>query len=318
MPRADQRARVLMMFHPTEHVTDLDEAEEFYQRVFGQQSIRLSSVMSAPPQPGHATDYSTFTLVREVLFDSLDPKRYVTDGVQRYPDIERAHLKTLGWYVADPAAVFAALKRHGIRVTNGKGEVVDGDEPPKSGALTSFHALPADAGIRYHFFPPFPFPADPRQETGWTLSSPSPDDPLGLEFCAHHVILTERPERALKLVVDVLGGEIIHTGHDELRGITGSYVRLGDAVLYYAVPDPGTAAHRDLAANGPDDVYHAVTWKVTDLERAERRLESVGVQVQARSQDTIITDPSSSLGIPWGFTTAAIPGDARVLDQERA
>lgn len=301
---------VLMMFHPTEHVTDLEEAEEFYRRVFGCESIPLASVMPAPSGGGHPNDYSTFTLVREVLFDSLDPKRFVVAGQQRYPDVDRPHLKTLGWYVDDLDALLAELNRHGIGVTNGKGEVLDAaDVTP--GTLTSFHAVAADAGIRYHFFAPFAFKADPRQEAGWTLPPPAPDDPLGLERCAHHVILTDQPERALTLVVDVLGGDVIHAGHDDLRGITGTFVRVGDAVLQYATPDPGSAAYQDFAAHGPHDVYHAVTWKVTDLDRAERHLRSVGVHIQKRSSDTIITEPSTSLGIPWGFTTADGPAGTR-------
>ena len=39
--------------------------------------------------------------------------------------------------------------------------------------------------------------------------------------------------------------------------------------------------------------------------------QSSGVRIAARSADTIVTDPATSLGIPWGFTTRLVPGDPR-------
>jgi hypothetical protein len=142
----------------------------------------------------------------------------------------------------------------------------------------------------------------------------SDDDPLGIERCSHHTVLTDRPERALRLVGDVLGGEIVYEGRDELRGTTGTYVRLADSILEYAVPDAGTAAHADWANDDRADTYHAITWKVADLERARHHLEAQGVCIQMRSDDTIVTDPTTSLGIPWGFTTSQTPGDTRTND----
>jgi hypothetical protein len=124
-------------------------------------------------------------------------------------------------------------------------------------------------------------------------------------------VLTDRRERALRLVVDVLGGTIIHEGRNELMGTTSTFVHLADSVLEYAEPDVDTTAHQDWSRDGPNDTYHSVTWKVDDLGRAERHLEAQGVRIQARSEDTIITDPTTSLGIPWGFTSTLTPGDPR-------
>jgi hypothetical protein len=127
-------------------------------------------------------------------------------------------------------------------------------------------------------------------------------------------VLTGRPERALNLVVDVLGGDIVHEGRDEVRGTTGTYVSLAGSILEYAVPDLGTAAHADWAKDDPNDTYHSITWKVVDLERAERHLRTRGVRIQMRSDDTIVTDPATSLGVPWGFTSRLTPGDPRSND----
>lgn len=303
--------RALMLYRPTLHVVDLDEAEDFYLRVFGRPSTPLTSVMKTPPRPNHATDYSTFTAVSDVLIDSLDPKRYITDGIQRFPDVEQGHLRTFGWYVEGMPELYRELTRQGIRVTNSRNEVAEGDEPPMAGPIPHFLGLPADTGIRHPFFPVFPFAPDPRLKPGWSIPPVSEEDPLGIEYCSHHTVLTGDPGRARKLVVDVLGGTVVHDGHDEIRGVTGSYVHLADSVLQYAVPDEGSAAAADFAAHGPNDVYHAITWKVADIDRVERHLNAQGVGIVTRTDDTIVADPATSLGVPWGFTTTPVPGDPR-------
>jgi len=303
---------VTMMYHPSHHVPDLAEAESWFERVFGRSSTRLAPT-NAPPRPDYPLDYSTFTSISDVLFDTIDPKRYVLLGVQRYATVEQPHLKAFGWYFEGMAEVYRALKRHGIGVTSQLDELAEGDDPPTAAGapMPLFFSLPEDAGLHYEFFPAIPFRLDPRIVPNWTVPPVTDDDPLGIERCSHHTVLTGRPERALGLTVDVLGGDIVHEGRDELRGTTGTFVNLAGSILEYAVPDPGTGAYADWSQDDPNDTYHAITWKVADLERAESHLLAQGVRIQMRSDDTVVTDPTTSLGIPWGFTNKLTPGDPR-------
>lgn len=312
--------RATMMFHPSHHVPDLAEAEEWFQRVFGRPSIPLSILSRGrPPRPSansNATDYSTFTPISDVLFDTIDPKKYILRGEQRYATVETPHLKALGWYVEGMTELFHELKRRGIKVMSQLDELGDGDEPPTAAGapMPLFFTYPEDAGLRYEFMPPPPGPSplDPRTTPGWTRPPVSDDDPLGIVCCSHHTVLTGRPERVLRLAVDVLGGSVIGEGRDEVRGTTATYVRLADSIFEYAVPDEGTAAHADWTTRAPDDTYHALTFRVVDLEQAEKHLEAQGVRIALRSADTVVADPASALGVPWGFTTAVLPGDDRV------
>ncbi len=248
-----------------------------------------------------------------MLFDTIDPKRYVLLDVQRYPTVQQAHLKGFGWYFEGMTELYHALKRNGFTIISQVDELAEGDDPPTAAgsAMPLFFSVPEDAGLRYEFFPAIPFPLDPRIAPGWTVPPVADDDPLGIEFCSHHTVLTGHPERALRLIVDVLGGDIVHEGRDELRGTTGTYVNLAGSILEYAVPDAGTPAQEDWARDDPNDTYHSITWKVTDLERVERHLSAQDVRIQTRSDDTLITDPATSLGIPWGFTNRLQPGDPR-------
>jgi len=309
--REDPGFRVVRMFHPTIHAPDLAEAERWFARVFGCSSISLASMMKGrPPNPDYPSDYSTFTVVRDVFFDTVDPQRFVLSGIQRYPTVLAPRLKTTGWYVEGTAELVKELRALGIRSMNLLGEIPSGDALPSSpgaGSVT-FFLVPEDTGMRYQVMRDGPFPIDPRTAPGWTLPAVAENDPLGIERCSHHTILTSDPRRALALVVDALGGEVVHQGrNDELRA-NSTFVRIADAVLEYAVPDASTPAHAELGATGPEDCYHAITWRVGDLDRVARHLSAEGVRIRSRSETTIVTAPETSFGIPWGFTTSIEPG----------
>jgi hypothetical protein len=79
----------------------------------------------------------------------------------------------------------------------------------------------------------------------------------------------------------------------------------------YAVPDAGSRAHAAWAGDAPADTYHAITWQVADLDRAEAHLRAQGVGIAVRRGDALVTDPATSIGIPWGFSSTLVPGDPR-------
>ncbi|MFE5022991.1 hypothetical protein ACFRAO_06530 [Streptomyces sp. NPDC056656] len=310
----DRAFRMTRLYHPSHHVTDLREAEAFFSRVFGRRSHPMAEMTrNAPASEGYPTDYSTFTPINDVLFDTIDPKRYVLDGVQRYASVDTPHLKGFGWYVDGIKDAYRALKNQGIAMVGQLDEPAEGDDPPTApgSPMPIFFTAPEAAGLRYEFLPQIPFPLDHRLAEGWVLPPVSADDPLGIERCSHHTVLTDRVERALRVVVGALGGRVIHEGRNEVLGATSTYVHLADAVFEYATPDEDTPAHRDWAATAPNDTYHALTWKVAELDRVARHLEAQGVGIRTRTEDTLVAEPSSALGIPWGFTTRTTPGDPR-------
>ena len=307
---------VTMMHHPCHHVPDLQEAEAWFKRVFGRESTGQDANLSKLPmvQGWWPRDYCLWTPIRDVLFDSIDPKLFVTDndGLQRWPTVEKPHLEDLGWSVDGMTGAFRRIKEYGLHATRSTLELVEGDDPPTGpNDPAPFFLLPEEVGRRYRFYPADPFPADPRCQPGWTLGSVSDGDPLGIQCSSHHTVLTDRPERALRLYVDVLNGTIVHEGRDDLRGLNSTFVYFAGSMLEFAVPDLDTAAHADWLLNQPLDTYHAITWKVADLARTVEHLESQGTKIAMRSADTIVTDPDTSLGIPWGFTTKFVQGDPR-------
>lgn len=307
---------VTMLFHPTLHVPDLDEAGAWFERVFGRTGTSDAAIgPRAGVRDGRASDYSRFTPIADVLFDTIEPARYVTSGHQAYPDVDQPQLKAFGWYVENAARAYRELKRQGFRITDQLGQLAEGDDPPTSlGSGTPlFFTLPADAGLRYEFFEAVPFPLDPRVAPGWSLPPVSRDDPLGIERCSHHTVVTRRPERAVRLLVSLLGGAVVHEGPSLVLGASSTYVHLAGSTFEYAVPGTGTAEDDDLARHEPADVYHSITWKVADLDRVVHHLEAEDVRLQVRSDDLVVTDPETSLGVPWGFVTGLPPWDPRAV-----
>ncbi len=311
MTTSDKGFKIVRMWHPSHNVLDLDEADEFYQKLFGASSTNISAIMSShPPREGFSNDYSIFTPVQDVLLDTIQPTRYIANGRQRYPTPERPHLNRTSWYLDGGAEGYRAIRQQGIRFTNQADEIIDADEIPFAFGPGPLWTLAEDAGLLYSFLPAGPFPLDPRAQQGWKLPDAN-ENPLGIEYCAYHTVLTASPERALRLMVNALGGEVIHEGTDALRQAAGPYVHLAGSTLHFATPVAGSAAEAELAGFLPLDCYHALTWKVLDLDRVQAHLDSIGVAVLERSAETIITDPKSSLGVPWGFTTTDVPGDPR-------
>lgn len=309
---------VKMVFHPTMHTPSLEESAEFFDRVFGRATelLEVMPVSDTPRPPDAPKGYSEFTPIQEVLMDSVNPSFHITNGVQHFPSVTEPALFNIGWYSDDLDETFRTLKEHGIPLVSQFGHPV-GDEPPMSdqgGNIQQFFTPPDEMGVRYQFMPWFQFHVDPRTKSGWSLPPVSDEDPLGIERLAHHVILTADPNRVLPLMVDALGGSVIHEGRNELLGISGPYVHLADAVFHYGVPDKGSPAAAALAGRLPADRYHSLTWKVVDLDRVERHLTSVGVKIAARSDDALLTDAKTSFNIPWGFTTKLTPGDPRSAD----
>ena len=113
------------MYHPSHRVPDLDEAEEFFLRVFGRPSVRLSTLSTRGRE---MPDYSTFTLIADVLFDCIDPRRYVVAGEQRYPDVDQPQLEGMGWYVEGLTSLYRSLRAHGFTVVDQLDRVADGDD----------------------------------------------------------------------------------------------------------------------------------------------------------------------------------------------
>lgn len=300
-------------YHSTLWVPNLEEASAFFARVFARESRLLGEYFGAGERDivaGFPRDYATFTPIAEVQLECVDPARLLIDGAQPHEDVSEPHLGGLAWFVEGIEDLWSELRRRNIRGTDMSERIPEGDDPPLdvSGRPIIF-TVPEDAGLSYEFCLYVPH-RDPR---GYPpVPALSPSDPLGIECCSHHTVLTMQPERAHTLFVDVLGGRVIHQGLNDVLATESTYIALADGVLEVAQPrDERSPAMEDWRRGAPQDTYSSLTWKVRDLDQVADHLERSGVGLRARTDTMIVTDPADSLGIPWGFSTAMCPGDPR-------
>ncbi len=304
---------VKYLFHPTHWVPDLGEATRFFGQVFGRHSQSMTEFLHLEERDmvaGYPIDYCTFTPIAEVLFDCVDPTLHLVDGKAPYPVVREPHLGGIGWFVDGIEDLWVELRRRKIRGTDQARKEPEGDGPPLDISSTPIiFTLASDTGLNYEFCPYMPS-RDPRGNP--PVPDVSPSDPLGIERCAHHTVLTNRPDRALQLVVDVLGGRVIHEGRDNVLGTQSTYVALADGVYEYGQPlGAGSPGAEGWKGDDPKDTYHSLTWQVRDLDQVAGHLKSCGVRLLAQTDTRIVTDPADTLGIPWGFTTVLTPGDSR-------
>lgn len=313
--------QVIRNFHPSHKVTNLHEAEQFFQQVFGSESIPIAKYL--PPKeaaPQYPRDYSILTPIADVLFDCLDPSRYVVEGRQTYEGVSESHLFCFAFAVEGIEELYKTLIAHGIRSTDQANRLGNSKGPPCSGFSSRplFFTLPESTGLRYQISSIHSIGSlDRRSHPDWRM--PTSNGPLGIEYCAYHTILTKDVKKQLRFLVDILHGTVIHHAYNELLDVESVFVALADGVYELATPvTEGSFAMTDSKFNSPFDTYHSLTWKVHDLVATEGHLAANNVAILFRNEDTIITDPGSALGIPWGFTSKNVPGDMRSSQVESA
>lgn len=299
-------------------VTDLEACEKFFQDVFNLESIPVEA--NLPPKeecPTYPRDYSILTMIREVMFDCVDPTKYIVEGRQSLEDVDSpGHLLCFGLAVDGADEIYKVCLENGIRCTDQAGRLGMRRKPPITGFknATLFYTLPESAGLRYQIYPQDATgPPDQRGNPGWVLPPVSKTDPLCIEFCSHHTILSLNPAKALNFLVGILKGKIIHQGSNELLQTNSTYISLGDGIYEVAVPTCATSfAAEDVKWNKPFDTYHSLTWKVQDLAKVRKHLEAKNIPLLMQNNHMVITDPKYTIGVPWGFTDQKVPGDLRL------
>lgn len=303
--------RINRIYHPSHRVLDIDEVERFFREVFGRHSLSRPSLIMAGlvRQPSdYPADYCTFTPIADLFFDSLRPDKYVWAGRQPYPSISEPHLDGYGWGLDDGMQeVWDRCRAAGIRVTDQWNNVVDGPEMATSSFKSTplFWTLQDDTGLRYEFYPVSSITSyDHRSTPGWTIPPVSDFDPVSIIQTSHHTVLTQDVDRALRLFVEILCGEVIDIRENPVWETHSTFVRLGPDVHEFAVPSrKDSHASRDLASRAPLDSYYSIGFRVADLDRVRSTLATRGVRLLYDSETAVITDPHTSIGVPWGFYT---------------
>ena len=161
------------------------------------------------------------------------------------------------------------------------------------------------------FMVPTPLIGDPRLHVSYRSTWWHDTHPLHIRKHSHFTLATRDLDHAKRMYVDVIGGTVLHEAQNDLLKTRSTFVAVGhDDVVELAEPlESGTPV-----ADYLDQNHHglfSVSLQVEDLGAAVRYLKSKGIEARAEDSETFVSDPATTHGVHWGFTTAAIPNDSR-------
>jgi hypothetical protein len=303
--------KILKLFHPTAMVGDLWAVHEFYAKVFGVKSQTI-------PYTDASRAYRSLTVIADCCIENISPEQTHMSQFRMFTDILGNHWYFPCFYIDDMQdAIYHVHHRHGVRLTeSGTGNPVVGVTPGGSGRSLVF-TNPTDTGIMWEFYEgsrawwdSSPL-ADPRMKTGWSLPSPAADDPVAVEALSHQTVVARDTTRIIRFLVEICGGRIFAEGKDEALGSDSTWITVGDepTVFEIAVPTREGPRARDLGRSG--NIVHSLTFKVRDIGRLRTHLNTLDIRVEQEKEGMLVTDPSSSLGLPFGFTQNYHPADPR-------
>jgi catechol 2,3-dioxygenase-like lactoylglutathione lyase family enzyme len=296
------------LFHLIHMTSDVTALEAWYHDVFSVRDFIEHNYM-----PGEKRDASLVVL-GDCVIEPLAPA-FSVDGwdampLGRFYKRFGTHWHSIAWYTDDATEIWRRCTGNGIRVYT-EGGVPAHAQPPGGSAITTH---PRDTISQLEFIRlngSRLAELDPRLRADWDPDWWVTSHPLGLQRLAYTTVLTRDLDRARRLYTGPLGGTLLHQGTSDLAGTESCYVLMGEqTIVELARPTrDDTIAARDHAANG--EIHHAVAFKVADLDRAEDYLTAKGIKVLDRDDRTLVTDPATTHGVPFRWTTWVVPGDPR-------
>jgi catechol 2,3-dioxygenase-like lactoylglutathione lyase family enzyme len=286
------------IFHIAHTVSDAAAAEAWYRDVLGARPFLPLHTLEAEKRD------AALVAVADTVLEPVSPT-FTADGWEtrsfgKYYRRFGAHWHSLAWYTDDGPGLWERCRAAGIRVNGMNGPVT-----ARPGPAESLFTHPKDTGVQLQFTPlaGSRYEAlDPRLRPDWDGSWWEREHPLGLRGPAYLALLCDDLDASVRLFVDVLGGRRLADGATPLAGLAWTDVAVGDSVVRLSVAiRRGSPPDVDFETNGPG--VHAVAFRVADLDRAAAHLESCGVRVTDRDDDLLITDPGTTLGVPFHWTT---------------
>src|SRR5262249_6990589 len=117
---------------------------------------------------------------------------------------------------------------------------------------------------------------------------------------------------AVRFLVEVCRGQLFHEGDNTALGTHSWYVSIGTpwpTTIEIAVPTRDGPARQDLMRNG--NIYHCLTYKVQDLDRAAHHLKRWGSGMETESKVLCLPAPRACHALGSGFTPDRAPPDPR-------
>jgi len=292
--------RISKEFHLLHVVSDLDAADEWYDRIF---SVRrfVRNYMKA------AMRKASLVLIGDFVMEPAQPVQkpgWEKSALGKFYTRYGQHFHSIAWYVDDLQQTSIELSSHKIRMFDMVGNPVT--EAVRGDAVWTH---PQDTHAAFEFAIAPKFFIDPRLQPAWSTEFARDQHPLGIERASHITVLFRNLDDARGVYGEALGGKLIHQESSERK-----------QSLFFAVgEDTVIEAVRPLAASSPEgqDLERAgegifsVTFKTKDLNRAADHLRAHKQRIEFDGKDTLVINRDDAFGMVIGFTERLIPNDPR-------
>jgi len=287
-------------FHLLHVVSDLNAADEWYDRIF---SVRrfVRNYMKA------AMRKASLVLIGDFVMEPAQPVQspgWEKSALGKFYGRYGQHFHSIAWYVDDLRQASIELDKRKIRMFDMVGNPV---KEATGGDAVWTH--PQDTRAAFEFAVAPKFFIDPRLQPGWSIEFPRDQHPLGIERASHITVLFRNLDDAREVYEKALRGALIHQENSAQR--RSMFFTVGEDTVIEAVQplSASSAEGQDLERAG--EGIFSVTFKTKDLGRAAEHLRSHNQRIEFDGANTLTINREDAFGMVIGFTDRKIPNDPR-------
>jgi catechol 2,3-dioxygenase-like lactoylglutathione lyase family enzyme len=287
-------------FHLLHVVSDLDAADQWYDRIF---SVRrfVRNYMKA------AMRKASLVLLGDFVMEPAQPVQqsgWDKSALGKFYTRCGQHFHSIAWYVDDLKETCQALSEHKIRLFDMVGRPVTG---PGRGDAVWTH--PSDTHAAFEFAVAPRFFIDPRLQPGWSMEFPRDQHPLGIERASHITMLFGDLNNARRVYQDALGAKLIHE-QESAGGKRSAFFAVGEDTVIEAAQPLSASSPEGLELERAGEGIFALTFKTRNLDRAANHLRANKIRFELNG-DSLVINRDDAFGMVLGFTEAAVHNDPR-------
>jgi catechol 2,3-dioxygenase-like lactoylglutathione lyase family enzyme len=292
--------RIGKEFHLLHVVSDLDAADEWYDRIF---SVRrfVRNYMKA------AMRKASLVLLGDFVMEPAQPVQqpgWEKSALGKFYSRFGQHFHSIAWYVDDLHETCRVLTERKIRLFDMVGKPVT--DPGRGDAVWTH---PQDTHAAFEFAVAPKFFIDPRLQPGWSMEFPRDQHPLGIERASHITMLFGDLDNARRVYRDALGAKLIHEQESAGRKRSAFFAVGEDTIIEAAQPLSGSSPEGQELERAGEGIF-SVTFKTKNLKRAEDHLRSNNVRFEL-SDDSLMINRDDAFGMVLRFTEQTLPNDPR-------
>ncbi len=292
--------RIGKEFHLLHVVSDLDAADEWYDRIFSSRRF-VRNYMKA------AMRKASLVLLGDFVMEPAQPVQqpgWEKSALGKFYSRFGQHFHSIAWYVDDLRETCRVLTEHKIRLFDMVGKPVT--DPGRGDAVWTH---PQDTHAAFEFAVAPKFFIDPRLQPGWSMQFPRDQHPLGIERASHITMLFGDLDNARRVYQDALGAKLIH--EQEAAGHKRSaYFAVGEDTVIEATQPLSSSSPEGRELEQAGEGIFSVTFKTKDLRRAADHLRSNNVRFEL-NDNSLMINRDDAFGMVLRLTDQMIPNDPR-------